>query len=71
MADLALIIAAGSTAFCAGFVTCGVFVIGARHDDSELVLTEQYMVDRLRMLEEELQHVPARGADGRFVRRVA
>lgn len=69
MTDLALIIAAGTTAFCAGFVTCGVFVIGSRHDGDEFLLSEEYIIDRLRSLEEQLEHMPARGADGRFVRR--
>lgn len=66
MSDILPIIVTGMTAFSLGFIAAGIFT-SARTD--ELLLTDEYLVERVRRLEDELEHVPARGKDGRFVAR--
>ena len=65
-ATLPFLIGIGLGCFSFGFLAAAVFM-SARSD--ELLLTDEYLVERVRRLEGELEHVPARGADGRFVRR--
>ena len=60
------LLATGIACFSFGFLAAAVFM-SARSD--ELLLTDEYLVERVRRLEGELEHVPARGSDGRFVRR--
>lgn len=51
--------------WCFGYLTAAVFFM------SRVLLSEQYMVDRLHKLEAELDQLPARDEHGRYVRRAA